>query len=286
MKRLRATIKKPITITGIGIHTGEETTLRLYPATADTGIVFRKPGTKRKIIEASPMNVTDTNGSVTMSAIGHAYEHHVKTIEHLMCALRVAKISDIIIENDNEEVPILDGSALPYYKELMKAGIKRYKETIDYIYIKKPITIIGDNDQYVSAFPGKKLSVLYTIDFDHPSLKNRTVGITFDRRQLVRDLLPARTFGFLKDAVKLLENDMAKGVSRSNSIILSENNYINKPRLPDECVRHKILDFLGDTYTIGRPIIGHFVVNKGNHKMHIALAQSIYKQYIEKSDTK
>ena len=275
----RSTIRDDILITGKGLHSGNETTMRLSPAPIGTGIVFRAINGHEDNIKLSPFNVVSTVNSVTVSN----GKWNVRTIEHLLCALIVAGVSDVYIENETEELPIMDGSAMPFYSQIIAVGREKFDEEFTPVTIDEPIQLIKGN-KFIVALPNDQLSILYDIDFDHPELQSKTIFMSFRKQQdLVDDLLPARTFGFLRDYRKLKERGMVEGASTENTLVLTDSDYLNDPRLPDECVRHKVLDLLGDLFTIGRPLNAYIIASKCGHLMHTEMAKAIYERCRNKS---
>jgi UDP-3-O-[3-hydroxymyristoyl] N-acetylglucosamine deacetylase len=213
-------------------------------------------------IRAQFENVVDTNMSTT---IGHN-GCRVSTIEHLMAAFFGFGIDNAIVEIDGPEVPIMDGSSAPFVFLLNSVGIKEQKIPKHFIAIRKTFKM-DDGDRSVAIYPSKELRICYTIDFDHPLLRDQTYELCFSGKDFVKEISRARTFGFLKDVKLLWENGLAKGGSLDNAIVIDDFKILNEDglRYKDEFVRHKILDFIGDLAVLGSPVIGHFVVQKSGH---------------------
>ncbi len=267
----RATIEREVELNGIGLHTGLNTTLRLIPAKPHTGIIFRNSKTK-EIIEANPYNVKSTINAVSLSNGSWS----VHTVEHLLCALATSGISDIIIELDREEIPILDGSSIEFYDAIQDAGVMEYQNiSIEPIKILNPVWVVSE-DKYIIAIPSEEFKITYTIHYEHPDLKGRSIHITLNSNVVEKEILKARTFGFLKDVEYLKQKGLIKGASLKNAVVLTEDGYLNSDlRYPDECIRHKVLDLIGDLYLLNRPIIAHIIALRSGHTLDVALSKNI-----------
>lgn len=269
----RRTIQKEIVIEGVGLHSGKKTILRCQPATAYTGILFTRekkyPG---EFIEAIAENVVDTSLAVT---IGNG-KWRVQTIEHIMAALRMTGISDMIIDTDNIEIPILDGSAQEFIQAFNKAGIQEFEnDVMESIQVKNALWVI-DGDKYLIALPSDKFEVSYNIHFEHPLLKGQSYQGIISNQHFLTEIAAARTFGFLSQVEYLQSKGLALGGSIENAIVLDEKGYLNPSlRYDNECVRHKVLDLVGDLALIGRPLQAHIIANKAGHALDVALAKKI-----------
>jgi UDP-3-O-[3-hydroxymyristoyl] N-acetylglucosamine deacetylase len=237
--------------------------LTIRPAPPDTGIRFiRKDILGKPVIRAHFESVVDTNLSTTIGVNGY----RVSTIEHLMAAFFGLGIDNARVEVDGPEVPIMDGSAGPFVFLIKSAGIKEQKNPKRFLVIRKPLKI-RDGNRIISLLPSKELKVSYSIDFNHPLIRNQNYELHFSGKDFVEEISRARTFGFLKDIQTMWENGLAMGGSLDNAIVIDEYRVLNEDglRYHDEFVRHKILDFLGDLAILGCPVIGHFVVQKSGH---------------------
>jgi UDP-3-O-[3-hydroxymyristoyl] N-acetylglucosamine deacetylase len=269
------TVRDEVSCTGIGLHSGHKVSLAIKPAPADHGISFSRrdlPG--HPSIKAVSENVVDTTLCTSIGYNGFK----VSTIEHLMAAFFGLGIDNARVELDGPEVPIMDGSSAPFIFLLKSTGIKEQKNPKRFVVIKKPFQI-NEGNKSVSVRPSKELKITYTIDFQHPLLKNQEYGLRFSGKDFVQEISRARTFGFLKDIETLRENGLAMGGSLDNAIVIDDFRIINEDglRYKDEFVRHKILDFIGDLAILGSPIIGHFVVQKSGHFLN----QHMLKKLIE-----
>lgn len=257
------TVRKEVSCTGIGLHSGAKVKITIKPAPADYGIRFVRidlPG--QPVIRATHENVVDTNLSTTVGNNGFK----VSTIEHLMAAFFGLGIDNARIEIEGPEVPAMDGSSGPFIFLLKSVGIQEQKNPKQFIIIKKAFKL-EDGNRSVAIYPSKELRISYTIDFQHPLLRNQEYELRFSGKDFTEEISKARTFGFLKDVKILRENGLAKGGSLDNAIVIDNFRIINEDglRYKDEFVRHKILDFIGDIALLGSPIIGHFVVQRSGH---------------------
>jgi UDP-3-O-[3-hydroxymyristoyl] N-acetylglucosamine deacetylase len=249
--------------------------MTLYPAPANRGVVFRRsdlPGAPT--VEARPEHVTDTQYSTTI-AKGQA---SIKTIEHLMSALAGMGVDNVQVDLTGPEVPILDGSAGPFVELLRHAGLRRQFAPKTFLKIQKPIAVeVGTRS--LRIVPSQRLKVIYTMCFDHPILGEQTVAMEVGRDRYVRDVAPSRTYGFVKDLDLLARLGLAKGGSLENALLIGEEGVLNGPlRFPDELVRHKILDLLGDLYLLGKPLVGTIIAQGAGHQLHLMLARHIQEQ--------
>ncbi len=269
----RKTIKKSLTLKGIGLHSGKMVTLKLHPAEAGTGLVFfLYRGASKVRIPISLDHVVDTSNATT---IGDGGSNRVQTIEHLLAAIYTLGITDCILEIDSVEVPIMDGSAGPFWEGIRSVGVQELSETIEPIRISHPMWVV-DGDKYLVMLPADELKVTYNIDFNHPLLKGQSYTTKLDESILSEDILPARTFGFLKDVEALQSRGLALGGSLDNAVVLTDDGYLNESlRFENECVRHKILDLVGDLAVMGRPFFGHLIASKAGHALDISLAKCI-----------
>ena len=265
------TLKKQISATGVGLHNGEKVTLTLKPAAIDTGIVFKRadlPGAPT--IQAQPDAVRDTR---MCSALEHNGAR-VATVEHLMSALAGLGVDNIIIEVTASEIPIMDGSAGPFFYLLQTAGIVEQPAAKKFIKIKKLIEVI-EADKWVKFEPYHGFKMDFTIDFAHPVFENSgsNVKIDFKDNSYIKEISRARTFGFMHEVEYLRANGLARGGSLDNAIVLDEYRILNTDglRYEDEFAKHKVLDAIGDLYMLGHPLLGAFTAYKSGHALNNAL---------------
>lgn len=262
------TIKKSVQTSGVGLHNGEKVTMTLKPAEADQGIVFRRVDQKKSNeIKVSPDAVKDTK---MCSAIGQDTSR-VATVEHLMSALSATGVDNIIIELNGPEVPIMDGSSIPFIYLLQTAKLKELDAAKKFVLINDVIEV-KDKDKWARFEPYDGFKIDFTIDFPHPVFDTSTnkVALDFYDESYITEISRARTFGFMQEVEYLRSNGLARGGSLDNAIVLDEYKIINTDglRYNDEFVRHKILDAVGDLYMLGYSIIGNFKAYKSGHELN------------------
>ena len=262
------TILKSVQASGVGLHNGEKVTMTLKPAEIDQGIVFRRVDQKKfNEVKVSPDAVRDTK---MCSAIGQETSR-VATVEHLMSALSATGIDNIIVELTGSEVPIMDGSSIPFIYLLQNAQIKEQDAAKKFVVIKNVIEV-KDKDKWARFEPYDGFIIDFTIDFPHPVFDESTnkVALDFYDESYVTEISRARTFGFMQEVEYLRSNGLARGGSLDNAIVLDEYKIINTDglRYNDEFVRHKILDAVGDLYMLGYSIIGNFKAYKSGHELN------------------
>jgi UDP-3-O-[3-hydroxymyristoyl] N-acetylglucosamine deacetylase len=260
------TIKREVQCSGIGLHSGAKVSMRLRPAPPSFGVRFRRlDACNHPAIVAHYHQVVDTflNTSIGFDGIV------ISTIEHLMAALLGSSIDNVLVELDGPEVPIFDGSAAPYLELLRRAGRKEQNALRQWLRIERPFTV-REGDAYIKASPSHRFRVHYTIDFPHPLVGTQELTWCFNEETFAREIAKARTFGFLKDVEKLKSMGMALGGSLTNAIVFDDFGVLNGDgfRYTDECVRHKILDFVGDLALAGTNVLGSFEAHKAGHSLH------------------
>lgn len=270
------TIKNKTTTTGIGLHSGCRVTMNLVPAPENSGIVFcRLDLTGQPKVKCDPLNVNDT----TLSSTLIVNNIKIATIEHLLSALACYGIDNILIELSSEEVPILDGSSNAFLYLLDQAEVIEQKAKKKYIKIIKPIkTYLNDKWVEIQPFNGYKVDL--TINFDnHPLFQApyNSFVIDFAKQSYITEISRARTFGFMYEIEYLLKNGLGLGGNLNNAVLISEDSVINKNglRFPNEFIRHKILDAVGDLYILGYPIIGSFIGYKSGHQLNNLLLRAL-----------
>jgi UDP-3-O-[3-hydroxymyristoyl] N-acetylglucosamine deacetylase len=270
------TLRRSVSCTGIGLHSGNKVTLSLKPAPADYGVRFQRADLGGLEI---PATVTHLGSGIQYQTGLTREAVSVETVEHLLAALTALSIDNVIVELNSPEVPIMDGSAAPFvYLILNEAGVKRLQAPRRYLKVLRPI-VLTQGDKRIALYPSDHFKVTYSISFDHPLLRHqsRTMRITED--SFVEDIAPARTFGFQKDVEMLRQRGLALGGSLDNAIVLGETGVLNNAlRFDDEFVRHKILDVIGDLSLVGHPVIGHLVAHRGGHALHTAFAAKILEE--------
>jgi UDP-3-O-[3-hydroxymyristoyl] N-acetylglucosamine deacetylase len=249
--------------------------MTIKPAGADQGISFvRKDMAENNIIKALPSNVSDTTLATTLGLNGT----RISTVEHILSAFSGLGIDNAIIETDSFEIPIMDGSALPFVSMIKEAGLKDQEKEKKYLVIKKPVSVNDESGEgKVSLIPSSRFEITYHIDFNHPAVGSQFYNFVFSREIYEREICLARTFGFLHEVEYLQARGLALGGSLQNAIVLDDNKIINKEglRCPDEFVKHKILDAIGDLSLLGMPIIGHLIAYKSGHKLNNMLLRTL-----------
>jgi UDP-3-O-[3-hydroxymyristoyl] N-acetylglucosamine deacetylase len=267
------TIARPVETEGVGLHTAVRGHLRLVPAPADTGIVFRRTDLDNFEIEADGRWLARVSYATSLMKKGVL----LSTVEHVLAALYACGIDNVYIELDALEVPILDGSSRPFVEMIAKAGIRRLRRRRRYLQLVRPVEII-DGDRHIAAYPAENFRVRYMIDFPHPLVGREEVELDVDAESFSRELGPARTFGFLEDVSRLRSMDLIRGGSLDNAIVLTRDGLLSgELRFPDEFARHKALDLIGDLALVGRPLKAHVVAHKGGHALHTALVTRLLR---------
>ncbi|MDC3101000.1 UDP-3-O-acyl-N-acetylglucosamine deacetylase [Pelagibacteraceae bacterium] len=269
------TIGKPVLIKGIGLHTGAEVTMKLYPAKVDYGIKFiRKDIKDNNLIEALWSNVSSTKLSTTIS---NQYGNSVSTVEHLMSALSGLHIDNIKIEIDGPEVPIMDGSSIKFVDLIDQNSTQSLNKRRKILKVKKNIKVENNNSS-VELKPNDQFSIDFEIDFPSKLVSKQSCHLQLVNGNYKTDIASARTFGFERDVDILRSNGLALGGSLDNAVVVGENKILNSDglRFKDEFVRHKILDCIGDLYLAGAPIQGYFLGNKSGHHLNNLLLRSLF----------
>ena len=269
------TLRRPVSCSGIGLHSGNKVTLSLKPAPADFGIRFQRADLGGLEV---PATVTHLGGiqlatGLTREAVS------VETVEHLLAALTALGIDNVIVELNSPEVPIMDGSAAPFvYLVLNEAGVKKLTAPKKFLKVLRPISL-SQGDKRIALYPSDHFKVTYSISFDHPLIRHQSRTMKITEESFVEEIAPARTFGFLKEVEMLRQRGLALGGSLDNAIVLGETGVLNNAlRFEDEFVRHKILDVIGDLSLVGFPVIGHLVAHRGGHALHTAFAARILEE--------
>ncbi|MEW6617976.1 MAG: UDP-3-O-acyl-N-acetylglucosamine deacetylase [bacterium] len=268
------TIKNELEYSGIGLHTGENIQLIFKPSIVDNGIVFvRKdlPGNPR--IKTCLKNVNKTSRELSLKE----NEAEVHTVEHLLSALMGLGIDNIEIVINGDEVPVGDGSAMPFVELLKDEIISQDKPKK--IFCPNQPCWISMKDKHIVLLPTGELRITYTICFDHPLIKAQFADFVITKEVFIKEIAPARTFGFLQEVETLYAQGLAKGGSLDNAIIIGEDRILNDNlRFDNEPVRHKILDLIGDFSVIGQPISGHIIAVKSGHELNLKLIRDIVSQ--------
>jgi len=267
----RKTVNTDVSITGIGLHSGIYTTVELHPASPGSGITFIRADLHGLRIPALQASTTALDYATTVGKD----DVQVGTVEHLLSALWASGITDVDIHIDGPEVPIIDGSALPFMHLIDAAGIRELGVEIPVLRLRETVEVV-DGDKSIRIVPASRLSIKYKIDFNHPLIGRESMHFDFDHDNFLRKIAPARTFGFLRDVENLRAAGLARGGSVENAVVLDDRGVVNGPlRFRDEFVRHKILDLIGDLALIGRPIVGEITASRAGHALHSRFVEKI-----------
>ncbi|MBI5091397.1 MAG: UDP-3-O-[3-hydroxymyristoyl] N-acetylglucosamine deacetylase [Candidatus Hydrogenedentes bacterium] len=268
------TIETEVSFSGIGLHTGNLATLTFKPASPDSGVTFiRADLPDRPAIKADIDHVTDVLLGTTLGMNGVK----VHTVEHVMAALAGLGIDNINIELDANETPVGDGSSLPFMTTLKRAGLTEQDAPRKFITLDEPVHF-RNNGVMISLLPADDLRLTFTIAYDHAAIGSQYASYKITPEVFEREIAPARTFCFLRDVRMLQEQGLGKGGSLENAVVIGDEAILNDNlRWPDEFVRHKILDLLGDLYLLGRPFKGHVVAVKSGHASHVEFGKVVKK---------
>ncbi len=268
------TIAKPISCSGIGVHSGKTVNLAIKPAPANNGIKFVRvdlpnspsiPALFKMVVDTSLATVIGKDGVI------------VSTIEHLMASFAGLSIENAVVELDSYEMPIMDGSAAYFTSLIKKAGITTLSVPRHFFVIKEPI-LLEEQDRSVAVYPSPALKITCTIEYSHPLIQRQSYTIELSDSSFEQEICRARTFGFIQDIDYLKQYGLGRGASLESGIAIGEDRILNEEglRYPDEFVRHKILDCIGDFSLLGMPILGHIVAHKSGHAFHQAFLQQFF----------
>jgi UDP-3-O-[3-hydroxymyristoyl] N-acetylglucosamine deacetylase len=269
------TLASEVCLSGIGLHTGVTVNLRICPAPAHSGIVFKRTDLDGFTIEAQSRHVARVSYATSLMKKGVL----ISTTEHLLSALAGLGVDNAVVEINNLELPIVDGSALPFVKLIRQAGLRPQRARRTYAKILKPLELV-EGSKRIAVYPADTFAVSYSISFPHPIIGAETMDFTPSAGSYENDVAPARTFGFLAEVEMLLKSGLVKGGSLENVVVLDQERVLNPEglRFPDEFCRHKVLDLIGDISLFGRPLIGHVVADRAGHAMHAQLVSQLLRQ--------
>ena len=269
------TLKNVIRATGVGLHTGKKVLLTLRPASANTGIIFRRVDLDPAVeIPAKPKYVGDTSLSTTLVKDNI----RISTVEHLLSALAGFGIDNAFVDLTADEVPIMDGSAGPFVFLIQSAGIEEQNVAKKFLRIKEKVRVEKD-EKWAMFEPFDGFKVGFSIEFDHPvfNQNNCHAEIDFSTTSFVKEVSRARTFGFMRDVELLRQRNLVLGGSLDNAVVVDDYRILNEDglRYADECVKHKILDAIGDLYLLGHSLIGAFKGHKSGHALNNTLIREL-----------
>jgi len=276
--KFQKSIKREVTLEGVGLHTGKKVKVTFKPSMPNSGINFIRvdlPG--KPMVRGHISKILDITKNPRRTSIGqHGVEIH--TVEHLMATLCALGIDNIIVELNNIELPGLDGSAADFFKTLKGAGIQEFDIEKKYFQVREPIWI-EEGDSSLVILPAENFSVSYTLDYNHPELPPQHVNLVLSDEVFEKEIAPARTFCLEKEAQHLLDQGLGKGATYDNTLVVGDKGVIkNKVRFEDEFVRHKVLDLIGDLYLFGLGLKGHVIAVKSGHPLNLRLLEKVYQQ--------
>ena len=270
------TLKSVVNIVGIGVHTGETSSLSIHPAREDFGICFTPDNAPRRMMKARPESVSDTTLSTTLS--GNGFE--VGTVEHLMAALWATGVDNALVVVRGREIPILDGSAQPFIRAIEAAGIETLSVAKKVIWITRELSV-SQGDAAVSLSPSKSMRVGYTFVADHPVFNRypKNLDLDFSETDFKSDVASARSFGLVEDLPRAQAINRCLGSSMLNAVAIGDQEVLNPKglRYRDEFIKHKILDVIGDLYLLGHPILGEFRGFMSGHALNNKLSKALVR---------
>jgi len=267
------TIRSTVECSVVGLHSGAPVSMRMLPAPSGTGIVFRRTDLDGFEIEAVSRNVARVSYATSLMKKGVL----ISTTEHVLSAIIGVGIDNAIIELDNLELPILDGSAKPFVEMIQKAGIRKQRKPRKYLKISRELEL-REGNKFIAVYPSDRYSVSYSINFPHPLIGKETFQVELTNGSYLRHVAAARTFGSREDEQAMRNMGLIRGASRENCIVLTRDSIENGPlRFADEFVRHKVLDLVGDLALLGKQVLGKVVADRAGHAMHTALVSRILR---------
>jgi UDP-3-O-[3-hydroxymyristoyl] N-acetylglucosamine deacetylase len=267
------TIRSKVECSGVGLHSGAPVSMSILPAASGTGIVFRRTDLDGFEIEAVSRNVARVSYATSLMKKGVL----ISTTEHVLSAFIGMGIDNAIVELDNLELPILDGSARPFVEMIRKAGIRKQRRARKYLKIRREVEM-REGNKFIAVYPSDTYSVSYSINFPHPLIGKETFQVELTNGSYLKHIAPARTFGSRQDEQAMRDMGLIRGASSENCIVLTRDGVENGPlRFPDEFVRHKVLDLVGDLALLGKQILGNVVADRAGHAMHTALVSRILR---------
>jgi UDP-3-O-acyl N-acetylglucosamine deacetylase len=273
MIRHQRTIKKKISYAGIALHTGNKAKISFQPAPADYGVEFvRADLPNRPRVKASLHNVTGVTRGTTIEQNGVK----VHTVEHVLAALMGCGIDNLIIEMDASEPPVGDGSSLPFVEMITEAGIEEQAPSKQCLRLGRPV-YYDEKDVSLVAIPYDGFKVSFMLSYKDTLLKDQFYTLDINEKSFIDEIAPCRTFCFYHEVEYLMQQGLIKGGSLDNAVVVGKDAIFSKERLrfPDECVRHKILDLMGDLYLLGKPVKAHIIAIKAGHAMNFQFAKRL-----------
>lgn len=273
----QTTLRDHAVLCGVGVHSGLPVTLGLHPADAGTGIRFIRTGLDGRGEREIRADIHAVTATEFATVLGDATGPLISTAEHVLAALRGLGVDNAVVEIDGPEAPIMDGSAAPFVAAIDQVGLRTLEQTRSFIRVLKPVRIaIGDAYGELRPYP-RGFRVEAEIEFDHPLITRQSLAIDVKPETFRREIARARTFGFMRDVAKLWSSGYALGASLENTLVVTDNRILNPDgmRYPDEFVRHKILDAIGDLALAGAPLLGAYRTVRGGHKLNYAVLSAL-----------
>ncbi len=261
------TLAAPVKLTGRGLHGGGESRVIIHPAGPDSGIVFFDAA---QTIRGLVANVVDTSRGTTLGVNGN----RIRTVEHLMAALRGRGIDNAVVEVFGSEMPALDGSALPYVQAMDAVGVVEQHAPRQAVRLREPI-VVQQNGSFIAAVPARSLRITYVMNYDHPMIGAQSATYELREEDFGDKIAPARTFVLYEEVAELLDNDLARGGSFENAIVVWRDRMSSKLRFPDELVRHKVMDLVGDLALVGGLLQAEIVAVKSGHALNVEFARAV-----------
>lgn len=274
--RNQQTLAAPITCSGTGLHSGQPVTITLRPAPVNAGVVFvNRNGKSGAFLPASIEHLVPTELCTAVNGNGF----QVKTIEHVLAALSGLGVDNVYIDVSAGEIPVMDGSAAPFVQLIRSVGLTSQSRRQPYLKIMAPIEV-HDGQKRVRIEPSSTPRITYTIHYNHPMINTQTYTHNCSTDTFEQHIAEARTFGFLHEVQALWARGLGQGGSLENTVVLSESGVLNESglRFPNEFVRHKVLDLIGDFSLLGMPYIGHLIAERSGHALHTRLVEQILEQ--------
>lgn len=265
--RLQRTLAERVTITGTGLHSGERSVVVLHPAEEDTGIVFSSNGRR---LAGLATHVVDTSRGTTLGC----GELRFRTIEHLMAAISGLGIDNVLVEVEGPELPALDGSSMPYVEAISAAGTVELSKRLNLLKLREPIWV-KRGDSFILAVPSDSLRITYVLSYNHPLIGSQTASFDMIEGTFEKEIAAARTFVMYEEIAGLVSQDLAKGGSLSNAIVVWQDKLSSELRFDNELARHKVLDLIGDSALAGGRLAADIVAVKSGHTLNVEFARAV-----------
>jgi UDP-3-O-[3-hydroxymyristoyl] N-acetylglucosamine deacetylase len=270
--RFESTLRKPVSARGVGLHSGVPVTITLRPAPPGSGIIFRRTDLDLFEIPAAWKHVARVSYATSLMRQGVL----ISTTEHLLSVLASMGVDNAFVDIDNLEVPILDGSSLPFVQMIREAGLRTSRRQRKYLRIRRPITI-EDKGKKITVLPSDGLMVSCEVFFDHPMVGHQSMEMLLSSDRYAKEIAPARTFGFEKELDAMRDMGLIRGATLDSAVCFTPTGVLNESglRFDDEPCRHKILDLIGDFALLGRPLLAHVIAERAGHGLHVAMVHRI-----------